>query len=70
MRALRATVRFARDFVIGDDPKLAAGVGIVLLAGAVVLAASEAGGGVLAPILAIGFIGAFTAAVLIDARGG
>jgi hypothetical protein len=67
MRLLRGVGRFAYDFVIGDDWKIAAGVVGALLIG-VMLSAVGVPAAVTAPVTA-GLVGtAFTVAMVVDVR--
>ena len=68
MRFLRAFGRFWYDFIIGDDWKIACGVALVLVVGAVLVAPTAISGSVLAALLAAGFFAVFALAVLIDVR--
>jgi hypothetical protein len=68
VRFLRAFGRFWYDFIIGDDWKIACGVALVLVVGAVLVATTAISGSVLAPLLAAGFFAVFALAVLIDVR--
>ena len=53
---IRAFFRFWRDFIIGDDWRIAAGVTAILAVGAV-LVASEAGSeDVLVPLVGVGIV--------------
>lgn len=67
MSVLRAVGRFAYDFVIGDDWKIAASVGTALAAGTLLLAAGLPAGA--AVLLTAGLVAAaFTVAMVIDVR--
>jgi galactitol-specific phosphotransferase system IIC component len=64
---LRAVGRFAYDFVIGDDWKIAASVVTALAAGTLLLAAGLPAGA--AVLLTAGLVAAaFTVAMVIDVR--
>jgi hypothetical protein len=51
---IRAFFRFWRDFLIGDDWRIAAGVTSVLAVGAVLVASGAVADAVLAPVMALG----------------
>ena len=51
---IRAFFRFWRDFLIGDDWRVAAGVTSVLAIGAVLVASGVVADAVLAPLMALG----------------
>ena len=51
---IRAFFRFWRDFLIGDDWRIAAGVTSVLAVGAVLVATGAIADAVLAPLVAVG----------------
>ena len=53
---MRAFLRFWRDFIIGDDWRIAAGVTVVLAIGAVLVAADALNDDVLAPLVALGIV--------------
>ena len=67
MSWLRSFGRFWYDFIVGDDWRIAAGVTVVLAAGAVAV-----GLGLATPLLAVvlflGLIAVFVAPILRDAR--
>ena len=63
---LRGFGRFWYDLVVGDDPKIAAGVGLVLVLGAV-LASFGASGAWLPTLLGVLVGVAFTVSLLVDA---
>ena len=65
---LRGFARFWYDFVIGDDWKIAAAVGTVLLAGAAVVAAAVLPERAATALIAAALLAAFTAALAIDVR--
>jgi hypothetical protein len=72
-RFVRGFGRFWYDFVVGDDPKIAIGVVIVLALGALLVGPVGAGGPALVAGLAVLVLVAFTVAVLVDvsrSRGG
>ena len=64
MRFVRGVV----DFVVGDDWKIAAGVVAALALGALLVGATHARWA--APLAAAAVAVAFTAALLVDVRGG
>jgi hypothetical protein len=68
VRALRGFFRFWYDFVVGDDWRIAAGVTLVLVAGAVLVAADALEDAVLAPLTAAGIVAVVTASILAGAR--
>lgn len=68
MILLRGFARFWYDFVIGDDWKIAAAVGTVLLAGAAVVAAAVLPERAATALIAAALLAAFTAALAIDVR--
>ena len=51
---IRVFFRFWRDFLIGDDWRIAAGVTSVLAVGAVLVASGAVSDAVLAPLMALG----------------
>jgi hypothetical protein len=51
---IRAFFRFWRDFLIGDDWRIAAGVTAVLAVGAVLVASEAVAEDALAPLVALG----------------
>lgn len=65
MRYLLGFARFWRDFLIGDDWRLAAIVGLVLVGGAILVAAGVTGGW-LPVALGLAVAGGFAAALLIE----
>ena len=65
-RFLRGFGRFWYDFVVGDDPKIALGVVVVLAVGAVLAGPVGVGGPLLVACLAVLLLVAFTVAVLVD----
>ena len=56
MRFLSAFARFWWDFVVGDDWRIAAGVVVVLAAGALLVAATAAPDGLVAALTALGIL--------------
>ena len=65
-RFVRGFGRFWYDFVVGDDPKIALGVLVVLALGAVLVGPVGVSGPVLVTGLAALLLVAFTVAVLVD----
>jgi hypothetical protein len=53
---IRAVLRFWRDFVVGDDWRIAAGVVAVLTLGAVLVASEAVSDDVLAPVIGLGIV--------------
>ncbi len=53
---IRAFFRFWRDFIVGDDWRIALGVTVVLAVGAVLVASEAVGEDVLAPLVALGIV--------------
>jgi uncharacterized membrane protein len=64
-RFVRGLGRFWYDFVVGDDPKIAVGVAVVLTIGAV-LAAGEQAGNWVPVVLAVLLGAAFAVSMLLD----
>ena len=54
---IRAFFRFWRDFIVGDDWRIAAGVTAVLAVGAVLVASEAVAEDVLAPLVGLGIVG-------------
>jgi hypothetical protein len=69
VRLLAAFGRFWWDFVVGDDWKVAAGVALVLVAAAVVVASLGAVGTWLAPLVAAVLVAGFLVGVAVGVRG-
>ena len=53
---IRGFFRFWRDFIVGDDWRIAAGVTAVLAAGAVLVASEAVSDDVLVPLVAAGIV--------------
>lgn len=53
---MRAFFRFWRDFIVGDDWRIAAGVVAVLAAGAVLVASDALSESILAPVIGVGIV--------------
>jgi hypothetical protein len=68
MGLVRGFLRFWYDFIVGDDWRIAAGVALVLVAGAVLVAADALEDAVLAPLTAAGIVAVVTASILAGAR--
>jgi hypothetical protein len=56
MRFVRGFARFWWDFVVGDDWRIAVGVGVVLGLGAGLVASEALSDAVLAPLVAVGIV--------------
>ena len=72
MRVVKGFGRFWWDFIVGDDWRIAAGVLVVLSAGALLVAETSAPDGVIAAVVAVGIVGvaiASIAASALRARG-
>lgn len=65
-RFVRGFGRFWYDFVVGDDPKIAAAVVVVLGTGAVLVGVLGASGPLLVVGLAVALLVAFTLAMAVD----
>jgi hypothetical protein len=68
-RFVRGFGRFWYDFIVGDDPKIAVGVAVVLVLGAALVGVAGATGPVLVAGLAALLILAFTLAMAVDVSG-
>ncbi len=68
-RFVRGFGRFWYDFIVGDDPKIAFGVAIVLVLGAALVGTAGATGPALVTGLAVLLILAFTIAMAADVSG-
>lgn len=69
MHFVRGFLRFWYDFVIGDDWRIALGVVLVLVAGAVLVATGAVSDGVLVSLVGAGIVGVVTASIVAGARG-
>ena len=67
--ALRGFGRFWWDFVVGDDWKIAAGVGLTLLVGGALAASAATGADWLAPVIGGIALLVFAVEMVIDVRG-
>ncbi|HTE58901.1 MAG TPA: hypothetical protein VK631_01030 [Solirubrobacteraceae bacterium] len=67
MRFIRAFGRFWYDFVVGDDWRIAAGVVLVLAAGAA-LVATGVSDDVLVPLVGAGIVGVVSVSIIAGAR--
>ena len=56
MRLVKGFGRFWWDFIVGDDWRIAAGVVVVLTAGALLVANTSAPDGVVAAVVAVGIV--------------
>ncbi|HEX7739230.1 MAG TPA: hypothetical protein VF426_06250 [Marmoricola sp.] len=68
MRYAKGFAKFWYDFLVGDDPKIAVGVVVVLAAGAVVVGMADYDTHVVTAALAVCIAVAFTVVVLVDVR--
>jgi hypothetical protein len=68
-RFVRGFGRFWYDFIVGDDPKIAIGVAVVLVLGAALVGVAGAGGPILVAGLAVLLVLAFTLAMAVDVSG-
>jgi hypothetical protein len=57
VRLVKGFGRFWWDFIVGDDWRIAAGVVVVLTAGALLVANTSAPDGVVAAVVAVGIVG-------------
>ena len=67
--ALSGFGRFWWDFVVGDDWKIAAGVGLTLLVGGALAASAATGADWLAPVIGGIALLVFAVEMVIDVRG-
>ncbi len=56
MRFVKGFARFWWDFIVGDDWRIAAGVVVVLAAGALLVANTSAPDGLVAALVAVGIV--------------
>jgi hypothetical protein len=68
MRFLRAFGRFWYDFIVGDDWRIAAGVVLVLAAGAALVATGAVSDDVLVPLVGAGIVGVVSLSIVEGAR--
>ena len=68
MRLARGFGRFWWDFVVGDDWRIAAGVVLVLAAGAVLAASGVLRDDLLAPLVGAGLVAVASASIVAGAR--
>jgi hypothetical protein len=68
MRFLRAFGRFWYDFIVGDDWRIAAGVVLVLAAGAVLVGTGAVSDDVLVPLVGAGIVGVVSLSIVAGAR--
>jgi hypothetical protein len=68
VRFVRGLGRFAYDFVIGDDWRIALGVVVVLATGALLVATGALGDDVLVPLVGAGIVGVATVSIVAGAR--
>jgi hypothetical protein len=67
MRFVRGFGRFWYDFVVGDDWRIAAGVVLVLAAGAVLVATDALRDGVLVPLVGAAMVGVVGVSIVLGA---
>jgi hypothetical protein len=68
MTLLRRFLRFWYDFIVGDDWRIAAGVVVVLAAGALLVAADALADDVLAPLVGAGIVAVAGVSLVAGAR--
>ena len=68
MRLVRGFLRFCCDFLVGDDWRIAAGVVLVLAAGAVLVAREALEDDLLVPLVGAGIVGVVSLSLLAGAR--
>jgi hypothetical protein len=68
MSLVRGFLRFWYDFVVGDDWRIAAGVVLVLAAGALLVATDALAEDVLAPLLGAGIVVVASLSLVAGAR--
>jgi hypothetical protein len=68
MALLRGFLRFWYDFVVGDDWRIAAGVVLVLAAGAALVATGAVSDGVLVPLVGAGIVAVAGVGIVAGAR--
>ena len=67
-RSLRGFLRFWYDFIVGDDWRIAAGVLLVLAAGAALVAMDAVRDAVLVPLVAAGIVAVVSVSIAAGAR--
>jgi hypothetical protein len=65
---LRGFLRFWYDFIVGDDWRIAAGVVLVLAAGAALVATEAVEDEVLVPLVAAGIVAVVSVSIVAGAR--
>jgi hypothetical protein len=68
MRLVRGFGRFWYDFIVGDDWRIAAGVVLVLAAGAALVATGALNDAVLTPLVGAGIVGVVGVSIVAGAR--
>jgi hypothetical protein len=68
MRFVRAFGRFWYDFIVGDDWRIAAGVVLVLAAGAGLVATGAVSDAVLVPLVGAGIVAVVSVSIVAGAR--
>jgi hypothetical protein len=68
MRFIRAFGRFWYDFIVGDDWRIAAGVVLVLAAGAALVGTGAVSDDVLVPLVGAGIVGVASLSIVAGAR--
>ena len=68
MAFLRGFLRFWYDFIVGDDWRIAAGVLLVLAAGAALVAMDTVRDAVLVPLVAAGIVAVVSVSIAAGAR--
>jgi hypothetical protein len=68
VRLVRGFLRFWYDFLVGDDWRIAAGVVLVLAAGALLVAGDVLPDAVLAPLVGAGIVGVVSVSLVAGAR--
>jgi hypothetical protein len=68
MAFVRGFLRFWYDFVVGDDWRIAAGVVLVLGAGAALVATGAVSDGVLVPLVGAGIVAVVGVSIVAGAR--
>ena len=68
MAVARGFLRFWYDFIVGDDWRIAAGVVLVLAAGAALVATDAVGDAVVVPLVAAGIVAVVSVSIVAGAR--